>query len=261
MAEKQLKHYQSLEDYFKGQLESGGGVYWRFAEVDVDKTLVQQRLNNLKAEEAAINAALERLVGSVPPLSLPLPAMKLMPLEDITRAYPLKLEDKTLAAARAGLRTARADVLPDFGFEAGYMQRESINNIRVGDMFSVKAKISIPLWYSSNQKPKIDAARAKERAADQALEDTRRLWRERLRALRAEITATKDNLKLLKDKRMSLEEVAAATRRLYEAGSGGLDMMLNAEISALDIAHALEEETARYRTLVATYNSYFTGGF
>lgn len=260
LAEKQLKHYQGLEDYFKGQLESGGGVYWRFAEIDVDKTLVQQRLNDMKAEKKAIEAALLRLVGSVPSSTLNLPDITPAPPGDITQIYPLQMQDKTLAAASAGVRTAKADILPDFGLEAGYMQRESVNNTSLNDMFSVKAKVSIPLWYHSNQKPKLQAAQAEKRAARQTLEDTRRAWQERLSSLRAEIDATRDNIRLLKEKKKSLSEVTAATRRMYEAGNGGLDMVLNAEISTLDIAHALEEKKAAYQALIANYNSHFKGG-
>ena len=49
-AQKQLKHYKELEEYFKGRLESGSGVYWRFSEVDVERSLVERTLNDLKAE-------------------------------------------------------------------------------------------------------------------------------------------------------------------------------------------------------------------
>lgn len=261
LAQKQLKHYRSLEDYFKGQLESGGSVYWRFAEIDVDRTLVEQRLNDLEAEKAALEAALIRLVGDVPPTTLPLPPLNPKPLVDITETYPLQLQNKALAVAGESIRTAKADILPDFGLEAAYMQRDSVGNVNVNDLFSVKAKISIPLWYGSNQKPKLAAAQAEKRAAQQTVDDTTRQWTEQLKTLWAKISATEENIQLLKDKKQSLKEITAATRRLYEAGNGGLDMVLGAEISRLDIAHALEEKKAAYHTLVATYNSHFIGGF
>ena len=261
LANKQLAHYQSLEDYFQGQIESGRSVYWRFSDVDVEKAITEQRLNDLHAEKTSLEATLVRLVGDVPPAGMALPDIKPKTLTDIAQAYPIRLQEKTSSHARAGVQTAKADIFPDFGLEAGYSQRESINNAGVGDLFSVKAKVSIPLWYASNQKPKLAAAKAQKRAATQALEDTRRSWQEQLKTLRAQIEATGKNIKLLAAKKQSLEDVTAATRRMYEAGNGGLDAVLNAQISTLDIAHALAEKRAQHTSLVATYNSHFTGGF
>ena len=261
LAQKQLAHYQSLEGYFQGQIESGRSVYWRFSDVDVEKAITQQRLNDLEAEKAEIEATLVRLVGDVPPAGMARPDIKPQNLTDIAQTYPIRLQEKTSSHARAGVQTAKAAILPDFGLEAGYSQRESINNAGVGDLFSVKARVSIPLWYASNQKPKLDAAKAQQRATTQALEDTRRTWQERLKTLREQIEATGKNIKLLAEKKQSLQEITAATRRMYEAGNGGFDAVLNAQISALDIAHALAEKRAQHISLTAAYNSHFTGGF
>src|SRR5210317_1269964 len=71
LAKKQLGYYRSMEDDLKGQLEAGNPVYGRFSEIDVERTDLEQRLNDLKAERVAVEEELIRLVGEVPELTIP----------------------------------------------------------------------------------------------------------------------------------------------------------------------------------------------
>jgi outer membrane protein, heavy metal efflux system len=145
-AKKQLEHYKSLEEYFKGRLESGSGVYWRFSEVDVERSLVESKLNDLKAERDDIEAELVRLVGEVP--AIPLPNIPQVTWDNTAESvYPVLIAKEDIDIADKDVDAADAAFGPDYGVQAIYKQRESGANFRGDDWFSVQATISIPLWY------------------------------------------------------------------------------------------------------------------
>ncbi len=63
LAKRQLGYYRSMEDDLKGQLEAGNPVYGRFSEIDVERTDLEQRLNDLKAERVAVEARTNPIGG------------------------------------------------------------------------------------------------------------------------------------------------------------------------------------------------------
>jgi outer membrane protein TolC len=259
LAKRQLGYYRSMEDDLKGQLEAGNPVYGRFSEIDVERTDLEQRLNDLKAERVAVEEELIRLVGEVPELTIPVQA-------DITwqreadRLYPIRIANQEVHAASSDVEAADAAFNPNYGVQAVYKQRESGSNFRGDDWFSVQATISIPLWYESNQKPRLRAAEAGKRSAEFALEDAKRDWIKRMAALKAERDIAADNIELLEEKKAALRQMVKAANRNYESGNAPLETVLDAQIDELTIASQLASMKSRHIRLSAEFNSHIIGG-
>lgn len=259
LAKKQLDYYRSMEDDLKGQLEAGNPVYGRFSEVDVERTEVEQRLNDLKAERITIEEELIRLVGEVPDIELPTIPDVVWQREGSV-LYPVAIAGEDISIAGKDVDTADAAFDPNYGIQAIYKQREDGSNFSGDDWFSIQATISIPLWYESNQKPKLRAAQAGKRSAEFAYDDTMRQWIKRMSALKAERDISLDNIDLLKEKRASLKEMVKAANRNYESGNAPLETVLDAQIDELTIASQLAAQRSRHVRLSAQFNSHIIGG-
>jgi len=259
LAKKQLGYYRSMEDDLKGQLEAGNPVYGRFSEIDVERTEVEQRLNDLKAERITIEEELIRLVGEVPDVELPAIENMVWQREESV-LYPVAIAGEDINVASKDVDAADAAFDPNYGIQAIYKQREDSSNFSGDDWFSIQATISIPLWYESNQKPKLRAAQAGKRSAEFAYDDTRREWIKRMSALKAERDIALDNIDLLKEKRASLKQMAKAANRNYESGNAPLETVLDAQIDELTIASQLASMRSRHVRLSAQFNSHIIGG-
>ncbi|MCY4610246.1 MAG: TolC family protein [Gammaproteobacteria bacterium] len=255
LAREQLELYRSMEEDMQGQLEAGSPVYGRFSEIDVDRAGVEQHLNDLKAEHVAIEEELVRLVGEVP--SIPLPSVPEVTWNrDGTVLYPVRIAAEDVQVATKDVDVADAAFGPTYGVQAIYKQRESGRGFSGDDWLSVQATVSIPLWATSNQKPKLRAAQAERRSAKYAYEDVRREWVGRMATLRAERDVALDNIALLQEKASALQEKTEAAERDYESGNTSLESVLETQIDALTIAAQLAEQKSRHIRLSAQFNSH-----
>lgn len=259
LAGEQLELYRAMEEDMQGRLEAGSPVYGRFSEIDVERAGVEQRLNDLKVERVTIEEELVRLVGEVP--SVPLPSVPEVAWNrDGTALYPVRIAAENVHVAAKDVDVADAAFDPTYGVQALYKQRESGAGFSGDDWLSVQATVSIPLWATSNQKPKLRAAQAGKRSAKYAYEDVRREWVGRMAALKAERNVTLDNIALLQEKASALQEKTEAAERDYESGSTSLESVLETQIDALTIAAQLAEQRSRHVRLSAQFNSHIVGG-
>lgn len=257
-AQQQIEYYKALEEYFKGKLESGSRVYWRFSEVDVERSLVESRLNDLQAERDDIEAELIRLVDEVPDGVLPDAADATWNGTDYA-VYPIVIAKEDVTIASKNVDVANAAFGPNYGINALYKQRETGDKFSGDDWFSVKATISIPLWSAWNQKPKLRAAEAGRRGAENAYADNIRLWIRKLNALVSKRDAALRNIVVFVQKDKALDEMVAAAKRNYEAGETDLDTVLDAQINQLTIKSQLSGQRAKHLTLLAEFNSHIIG--
>jgi outer membrane protein TolC len=257
-ATKQLKYYVELENYLKGQLESGNSVYGRFSEIDVERTEVEQKLNNLKAERDTIEAELVRLVGEVPDTVLPSIAVVNWQKTD-DNIYPLTIAKEDISIASQEIEAANSAFGPNYGVQALYKQREDGSNFSGDDWFSVQATVSIPLWYHWNQKPKLRAAEASKQAAKFSYDDTKRMWQKKLTSLTSERDIALANISLLQEKKDAIREIVAAAERNYESGNAELESVLDAQIDELTILSQLTSQRSRHIKLSAELNSHIMG--
>jgi len=255
---RQLEYYRSIETDLKGQLEAGQPVYARFSELDVERTKTEQRLNDLQAEQIAIEAELTQLVGEVPDIALPK-----VPNRTWRRAssalYPVVIASQDSQVATKAVAVADAAFHPNYSVQAIYKQREASADFSGADWFGVQATISLPLWQGSNQKPKLRAAQAEKQRADLVYDDTLRQWVKRLSVLQAERDIARDNIALLKAKSRSIKSMVQAANRNYESGNTALETVLKAQIDELEIAAQLATQRSRYIRLGAQFNSHIIG--
>lgn len=258
----QLGHYKELENTFKGQIESGRAVYQRFSEVDVERAEAERKLNDLDARLASIEAEFIRLIDNVPDIKLPeVPDMVWN--KSPTALYPVMIAAEDIDIAEKGVGIADAAFLPNFGINAVYKQREDgeRGSFSGDDWFSIQAQISIPLWADSNQKPKLKAARERERSAKFAYDDVRRLWDKQMTALQSNRDAAAKNVKVLQDKDWAMKKKIDAAQHNYEAGTENLDSVLLAKIDRLNIQAQLAAVKEMHISRAAEFNSNIIGAY
>ncbi len=256
LIKRQLSHYKELENTFKGQIESGQSVYQRFSEVDVERAEAERKLNDLQAKKETIEAEFIRLVDNIPDIDLPeIPDIEWS--ESPQALYPVMIAGEDIDIAKKDVGIADAAFLPNFGVSAVYKQREDgeRGSFSGDDWFSIQAKISIPLWAESNQKPKRQAALENERSAKFAYDDVRRQWQKIMKSLKSNRDAASKNVKVLQDKDWAMKKKIDAAQRNYEAGTDNLDAVLFARIDRLNIQSQLASVKASYVSRSAEFNS------
>lgn len=260
---QQLGYYRELEDTFKGQIESGRAAYQRFSEVDVERAEAERKLNDLEAQQAAIEAEFIRLVGEVPEIEMPQVAADTLWDQNPEALYPVLIASQDIDIAKKDVGIADAAFLPNFGVNAVYKQREDGRGgmFPGDDWFSVQAQVSVPLWASSNQKPKLKAAKEKERSAMFAYDDVRRMWVREMSALAAARDAAAKNVAVLQDKDHAMKGKIDAAQRNYEAGTEDQDRILLARIDRLNIQAQLAQVKAAHVSKAAEFNSNIAGSF
>lgn len=257
-AQKQLDYYKELEKYFQGRLEAGSGVYWRFSEVDVERSVVESKLNDLQAERDDIETELIRLVEEIP--DIPIPEILRINWNGTPEIlYPVRIAKEDITIAAKDVDTANAAFEPNYAVNALYKQRESGDKFSGDDWFSVRATISIPLWSKWKQEPKLRAAKAGKRSAKNAYDDIIRLWTRKLNALASKRDAALNNIGVFVERDKAISEMVDAAKRNYEAGEANLNTVLDAQINQLTIKSQLAEQRAKHLTLSAEFNSNIIG--
>ena len=180
-----------------------------------------------------------------------------------TALYPVMIAAEDIDIAEKGVRIADAAFLPNFGINAVYKQREDgeRGSFSGDDWFSIQAQISIPLWADSNQKPKLKAAKERERSAKFAYDDVRRLWDKQMTALQSNRDAAAKNVKVLQDKDWAMKKKIDAAQRNYEAGTENLDSVLLAKIDRLNIKAQLAAVKEMHISRAAEFNSNIIGAY
>lgn len=262
LIKQQISYYVDLENAIKGQMEAGGSVYQRFSEVDVERAEAERTLNNLNARLASIEAEFIRLVGDVPAVDVPKTSDTTWDGNPGT-LYPVAIAAEDIDIAEKDVGIADAAFLPNFGVDAVYKQRESGQNDSFSgdDWFSVQARMTIPLWASSSQRPKLRAAQSRARSAQFTYDDLLRQWRAHMIALQSARDAEARNVNILRSKERAMKEKIAASYRNYEAGNESLDTVLLAQIDRLSILAQLSAAKERRIFLSAEINSHIIGAY
>lgn len=220
--------------------------------------LLEDRRSEVAAEVARARATLSRWTGDPhPEIEGTLPEFAIDPdrLRVALERHPdLGAAIARVRAAAAEVGVARAEKRPDWGFELAYQKRGS----SYGDMVSLGATMSLPLFTRKRQDPKIDAAVAGEGAALAQREDMRRALAADLEAGLADHLMhhqqwlrAQDTLLPLARQRVDLETLS------YSAGRATLldliqaqTMFADAALQALDREATVARDAAR---LVLTY--------
>ncbi|MDP0589046.1 MAG: TolC family protein [Candidatus Endonucleobacter bathymodioli] len=261
LIKKQLKLYKDLEKTFNGKIKSGRAIYQRFSEIDVERAEAERNLNNLEASLISIEAEFINLIDEIPTIYT----------QDITdqtwdknpnKLYPVLIAKQDVDIAMKAIDIANAAFLPNFGINVVYKQRENGKNKSFSgdDWFSVQAQITMPLWASSNQKPKLKAALEKKNSAEFEFDNTRRSWIQKMKSLQSTRDASSKNILILQDKDHAMRSKIDAAQRNYEAGTTDLDVVLLARIDRFNIQAQLIKVKSQHTSNAAEFNSNIFAG-
>ena len=230
---------------------AGSGAARPAQTLAVDQAIagLEDRRDELVAGVARARAMLARWTGVAAPTvtgSVPAPDLSPAQLRAALEQNPeLRSADAGVRRAQADVDAARAEKRPDWGFEVAYQRRDP----RYGDMVSLGATMSLPLFTRTRQNPRIDARQAAATQAEAEREDTRRALAADLEAGLADHTMHHEQWQRARNVLLRLaRERAELETASYSAGRAGLldvietkTALADAELTALD----REAEVAR----------------
>lgn len=210
-------------------------------------------LSELEEERHGIEAMLINMLGEVPDVTLP-PVEIAAWNRDPAKTYPVIIAASDIDMAKKDVDIREAEYGPNFEIRAsgGRMNDGS-------DGGSIMLGLSIPLWASENQKPKLQGAKASLSAAEFDRDAVKRQIIEKLDHLKAQIDTSIRKIELFEKKESLLKAAADAASREYEAGKGDFAMILKTRREAFSVRAQAATERAKHTALVADFNRYIIG--
>tara|TARA_R110001606_G_scaffold71247_20_gene164008 strand:- start:1652 stop:2923 length:1272 start_codon:yes stop_codon:yes gene_type:complete len=193
------------------------------------RAALDDRRDGLRVDLARARAELSRWTGDpMPSASGSLPSIDLEPGVfdvDLARLPALRAYGAVQDRAEADLDLARAARRPDWSFEAGYARRDPM----FGDLISVGASVSLPLFQGSRQAPVIAARAADARRVTAEREAAQREWRATLQGDLAEYDVARTRWIRARDVVLpNLRTRADLETASYGAGRAGIMEVLDA---------------------------------
>lgn len=217
--------------------------------------LFEDRRSVLVAEAGKARAELARWTGDPDAQpSGPLPHFEVSREElraSLARHPELVMAAASVGQALANVDAARAETRPDWGFNVAFQRRDP----QFGNMVSVGATMTLPLFPGKRQNPRIDAALADAAAARAEQEDMRRALAAQLEAALAEHAMHHEQWMRARDTLLPLAQREAQLETAsYAAGRAGLLDVIEAEAglarTEIDMLDR-EAAVARHEALLA----------
>jgi outer membrane protein TolC len=234
----------------KGRISADRAGVSQLSLSDADAADIKLMRADLEEKKSAVDAMLVNLVGEAPDIALP-PIAMMAWKDDPDRTYPVAIAAQDIAMAQKDVRLREAEFNPKFEVQASYGRMISGDNAG-----TLMVGLSIPLWASESQQPRLDGAKAAARAAENDRDDVKRGVLEKLTALKAQIAASDEKIALLERKASLLVAAGGAQAREYEAGKAEFASPLISRREALSVRYRLAEEQAKRTALVADFNHY-----
>ena len=225
------------------------------------RAALDDRRDGLRVDLARARAELSRWTGDpMPSVSGSLPSIDLEPGVfdvDLDRLPALRAYSAVQSRAEADLDLARAARRPDWSFEAGYARRDPM----FGDLVSVGASVSLPLFQGSRQAPVIAARAADARRVSAEREAAEREWTATLQGDLAEYDVARTRWVRARDVVLpNLRTRADLETASYGAGRAGIMEVLdaftalaNGRLDALDKEADVARRAVRF-TLIYGHN-------
>ncbi|MBB4660246.1 TolC family protein [Parvularcula dongshanensis] len=252
--------YAELAEAIEAELAGGQAVAFRLGAVDAERAGVAQRRALLTGQSARVEAQLAELVGLVPQ-GTQAPDVPILAWSGAAQAfYDVALAARGIDRAEAGVDLARGAYRPDWSVGLTYQQREaSADGATVpfpgDDWVSAQVTLTVPLYASRSQAPRLRAARSEKAAAEARLQAAARMTRARYEGLIAEARAAEESVTALEQQAEALADRIAAQRRAYEAGYGDYSAVLDGEIARLGLEAEVATERARRTAAAARANA------
>ena len=174
---------------------------------------------------------------------------------EVEKTYPVQLAMQDIEMAHKDVQMRDAEFNPKFEMQASYGRMYGGDNAG-----TVMVGMSIPLWASESQTPRLEGAKSALHSAQLDYDNVRRQVKEKLDHLQAQILTSEQKIKLFKAKNYHLTSAASALTREYEAGKADFSMYLKAKREAISASISLAQEQAKYISLIADFNHYFIEG-
>jgi len=228
--------------------------------LDAERALVEleDRRSAIEAEVGSARAELSRWTGDDDPEAVgPAPQLVVTPAElraSLAQHPDLQMAGAKVRQAQADTELARAEKRPDWGFNVAFQRRDP----QFGNMVSVGATMTLPIFPGRRQNPRIEAAASEAAAARAEQEDVQRALEANLKAGLVEHHMHHEQWMRARDTLLPLARKKAALETAsYAAGRAGLLDVVEAEASlASTELDTLDREAAvaRHATrLVLTY--------
>ncbi|MDE3015365.1 MAG: TolC family protein [Pseudomonadota bacterium] len=237
----------------KGRIAANQTGVSRLSMSQADSTEVQLRRADLEEKKHGVMDMLANMVGET--LYVGPPPVKLAAWDnDPDKTYPVKIAAEDITMARKEVDMRDAEFGPHFEVQAGYGRMNNGDNAG-----TVMVGLSIPLWASESQRPKLNGAKAALHSSELDQDAVKRDTIEKLNYLKAQIDISAQKIELLETKDTDLATAARALAREYEAGKADMAMILKTRRDALSVRISLAQEQAKRIALIADFNHYIIG--
>lgn len=253
LLDQQAALFGSERTSIKGRIAANQSGVSQLSMSQAESTELEIMRAELMEQRHEMEAMLTNMVGEAPDVDLP----EIKPAQwdgDAEKTYPVRLASQDIEMARKDVGTREAEFNPRFEVQAGYGRMYGGDNAG-----TIMVGLSIPLWASESQKPRLEGAKAALHSSELDQDNMKRQVKEKLDHLKAQIATSEQKIKLLKTKNSHLGAAASALTREYEAGKADLAMYLKAKREALSARISLAQEHARHTALVADFNRYIIG--
>jgi len=259
LAEERDAKYAELEEIVQTEIDSGRPVVFRLAEIDVERAEVARTLAELEGQLSQVDAQLIDLVGLVP--ATPAPALTVLDWNGDAQAFHLvRVADKAIDVADAGVDQAEADYKPNWGAQLTYQQRDQGSGapgstFAGDDWVSGAVTFTIPLWAESRQAPALRAAKADREAARARYMAAARTASAQYAAFDATRRAADESIAVFQQKIDAIADQVAAQLTTYESGIGDYSPIIDGEIATIALRAQIALEQSRRDNAIARMNA------
>lgn len=253
LLDEQASLFASERTSIKGRISADQSGVSQLSMSKADSTDVRLMRADLDEKKHGVMDMLTNMVGEATYVEPP-PVKPVAWDNDPDKTYPVRIAAEDITMARKEVDMRDAEFGPHFEVQAGYGRMNNGDNAG-----TVMVGLSIPLWESESQRPKLEGAQAALHSSELDRDTVRRNTAERLSHLRAMIDISAQKIALLETKDADLGASAKALTREYEAGKANLTMILKARRDALSSRISLAQERARHTALIADFNHYIIG--
>jgi outer membrane protein TolC len=219
-----------------------------------DSTDIEIMRAELVEEKHEMMLMLTNMLGETPEVTL-LPVEMAAWEQDAAQTYPVVIAAADIDMARKDVDLRESEFNPNFEVQANYGRMNGGDNAG-----TIMVGLSIPLWASESQRPRLEGAKASVRAAESDQESIKRQTIEKLNHLKAQVETSSRKIELLKRKESLLGASSGAQTREYEAGKADFAMPLKTRRDMLSVRYQLAAERAKHTALVADFNRYIIQG-
>ncbi|ACT58392.1 TolC family protein [Hirschia baltica] len=259
LAEEREAKYTELEDIVQTEIDAGRPVVFRLAEIDIERAEVAIVLAELQGQLSQVEAQLINLVGLVPETAAPV--ISALDWKGDAQAFHLvRVSEKAIDVADAGVDKAKADFRPNWGAQLTYQQRDEGNGapgstFAGDDWVSGAVTFTIPLWADSRQAPALRAAQADREAARARYLAATRTASVQYATYNAKRRAAEENIAVFQQKIDAIADQVAAQLTTYESGVGDYSPIIDGEIASIAFRAQIALEQSRRDIAIARMNA------